>query len=348
MKVALITTTINVPRVLELYRRCDDSMLAPIPTQRTRFFVAGDLKTPVAASSFCADLPGTTFLSPEFQRSCNYACSELIGWNTVARRNIALLEALKWGADLIVTIDDDNIPLGSDYFYNFRTTLLDSHGGLLVDTPRSWFDPGELLVPKTKHRGFPFQMKSEVGFSPVIGAKVGVAAGLCLGDPDIDACTRIATNPTVQSVTELGRAGVVLDPRKHWTVFNTQNTAFIRELAPAMFCAPGLGRYDDIFASLVTQRVMRERGTHVHFGPPFVHQQRNQHDLVVDLRAEIDGMDHVLKLSRYLDELRFAPGMSVIAQVRGIYTGLKFEKWYPQIGVEAAMAWCDDCERAMG
>ena len=35
-KIALITTTINVPEVLALYRQCD---------QEVRFFVAGDQKT---------------------------------------------------------------------------------------------------------------------------------------------------------------------------------------------------------------------------------------------------------------------------------------------------------------
>ena len=35
----------------------------------------------------------------------------LTGWNTDRRRNFALLEALKWGADLIVSVDDDMIPM---------------------------------------------------------------------------------------------------------------------------------------------------------------------------------------------------------------------------------------------
>jgi hypothetical protein len=63
------------------------------------------------------------------------------------------------------------------------------------------------------------------------------------------------------------------------------NTAVIRELIPAWFMMPGVGRHDDIYASLIVQRVARERNLHVHFGPPFTYQQRNKHDLIKDLRA---------------------------------------------------------------
>lgn len=343
MKTALITTTINVPTVLALYRKLGPDVA---------FFVAADEKTPLEAYEFCATIPNCEIYSPDRQRDLGYACSELLGWNCVERRNIALLEAVKWGADVVVTIDDDNVPTNPDYFW--QATGVDKKAltwtrlpfnGIKASSPTGWFDPGALLVPQTKHRGFPISIESEPVFEPVIDAKVGVAQGLCLGDPDIDAVTRIATAPIIHSVSELGRAGIVVDP-SCWTVFNTQNTAFIRELAPAMFQMPGVGRYSDIYASLITQRVMRERGLHVHFGQPFIWQQRNQHDLIRDLRQEIDGMANVGSLAGWLNGYEFE-GESPLMLARIIHENLRDLSWWPRIASEAALAFLDDMESVL-
>lgn len=332
MKTALITTTINVPTVLALYRKLGPDVA---------FFVAVDKKTPDAAMDFLHELPDTQICQGD-----KYKCSELIGWNCIQRRNIALLEAVKWGAEIIVTIDDDNVSLERTYFH-WSLALLGLASATTIKTSSlsGWFDPGCLLVPQTKHRGFPISIKSEPIFESVVDAKIGVAAGLCLGDPDIDAVTRIALNPTIHSVSELGRAGVVVDPNTK-TVFNSQNTAFIRELAPAMFMMPGVGRYDDIYASLICQRVMRERDLHVHFGQPFIWQQRNKHNLISDLRAEIDGMEHAQELGDWLTQHKFeTKDTSVSAQVREIYLCLK-QSWraIPEQSALAAFAFLDDIE----
>src|SRR5689334_3670581 len=101
MKTALITTTINIPHVLELYARLDPTV---------EIYVAADLKTPPEAEAWfyehCEPKARCSWLSVEQQRDLEYKSSELIGWNTDSRRNIALLEAVRGGADLIVSADD--------------------------------------------------------------------------------------------------------------------------------------------------------------------------------------------------------------------------------------------------
>lgn len=330
MKIALVTTTINVPTVLKLYRAIGHNV---------EIFVACDWKTPKVAEDFCGEL-GAYYIG-----DTDYKCDVLIGHDTISRRNLAILEALKWGAHLIVTIDDDNIPLDNAYFDHFEHVFLSPFNGVQVGG-NEWFDVGTLLDPVAPHRGFPIGRAGWGEFSSVTDAKIGVAAGICLGDPDISAVTRIANHPTVHRVSELLRAGIVVDPQTR-TVFNSQNTCFLRDFAPAMFLAPGTMRYDDIYASLITQHVMRERDYHVHFGQPFVVQERNQHNLLTDLRAELDGMKHILDLAYRLNSLELK-GASVIEDVRLIYTVLRDEDWYPQLGIEAALAWCDDCEQVMG
>ncbi|MDE2103161.1 MAG: DUF288 domain-containing protein [Patescibacteria group bacterium] len=336
MKVALIITTINVPRVLALYRKLGPDVA---------MFVAADEKTPLEAYSFCANIPNCEIYSPDRQRELGYECSALIGWNCIQRRNIALLEAVKWNADFIVSIDDDNIATDLTYFGEFNFAFAGVNG-LKASSSFGWFDPGCLLVPQTKHRGFPISIKSDPVFEPVTDAHIGVAAGLCLGDPDIDACTRIATAPIIYSVSELGRAGVVVDPHDANTVFNSQNTAFIRELAPAMFMLPGVGRYDDIYASLICQCIMRENNLHVHFGQPFIWQERNQHNLISDLRAEINGMEKVEHMANFLNAC-IMPSNNQIENLRGIYKTLVQAELIPQQASEAALAFLDDVEKVL-
>lgn len=360
MKTALITTTINIPHVLKFYRACGPDVA---------FFVALDEKSKDFSFStmglHCGSLPssgdsGAWAYSPDEQKALGYACSDLIGWNTIGRRSIALLEALKWGADVIVTIDDDNIPMSTDYFDRFEMVLntpvlqphqYDANGGwsgIKVRGYGDWFDVGQLLDPVAPHRGFPTKIISMYQCAPVVGAKIGVAAGICLGDPDIAAITRLAhqSKPIdVHRVSELLRSGIVVDPGTK-TVFNSQNTAFLRELAPCFLMVPQWKRYDDIWSSLIAQKVMRDRGFHVHFGQPFVLQQRNPHNLLKDLDAEIFGMHHMTEFAELLDAVQL-PGKSVIEDVRTLWGVIRQPPWMPE-GVSAlASAWLEDCEAVL-
>lgn len=326
MKIACVTTTINVPRVLALYAKCNPDV---------RFFVVVDKKTPEEAINFCQyDLTNTEVVFIKDQEK--WKCSELIGWNCIQRRNIGFLEALAWGADIVISIDDDNLPVEPSY-------LPLTFSGLQATSPSGWFDVGELLQPRAPHRGFPHTKKAQPAFEPVMDAKVGVCAGICLGDPDIGAVERIANAPTVHGVSELLRAGVVVDPKQTWTVFNSQNTAIVRELLPAWFMLTGVGRFDDIYASLIVQRIMRERDMFVHFGKPFVWQQRNQHNLLNDLELEIIGMQNITAFAEHIDR-KDIKGLSVVEQVRALYKVLDHWILIDAECFEAAMAWCDDCE----
>ena len=326
MKIALCTTTIHIPHALKLMRKCSADV---------GFFVALDKKTPDEAVTLTYELNGSALT--EGNRA--WKCSEAIGWNTLARRNIAFLEALKWGADVIYSWDNDNIPVSELHFVPFDSLWV--FDGIKVFSPLGWFDPGTLLIPATRHRGYPHDISSMRYAEPITDAKVGVAAGLIIGDPDIDAVTRMEHRPDIGQVHLLGQTGVVVDPHT-WTVWNSQNTAVVRELIPAWFMAPGCQRHDDIFASLIVQRVMRERGYHAHFGPPFTLQQRNPHDLLTDLRAEIAGMENVLRMAELLDSIPL-PLKSVIDDTRIIYNALALTDWYPKQAVPAALAWLEDC-----
>jgi len=329
MKTALITTTIQQPKVLALYDRA-----AMMLIEDFKVFVAGDLKTP--------DLSGGpwAYLSPEHQQSV-WKTSHVLPWNSITRRNIALLEALRWGAELIITIDDDNIPLTVDYFDHFHYAMGGQFNGLRASSSTGWFDVGQMVFPTASHRGFPAEKLGVHALNPCVGADIGVCAGVVLGDPDIAAVTRIASHPIVHVVSEVLRAGVVVDP-SCLTVFNTQNTAVLRRFAPALLCCPQFGRYDDIFASLVCQRMMREVGHSVHFGQPFVWQERNPHNLNADLEQEVFGMQHVVHLAGVLDHIQTFPVDK--HPVRVMYDVISHVDWCPKGVAELADAWMTDVE----
>lgn len=331
MKVALCTTTIHVPHALKLMRKCDPNV---------QFFVAVDERTPGQVHRFVAEINNAQHY---YHGDGNWKCSRAIGFNTLARRNIAFLEALAWGADVIYSWDDDNLPIDLEHFNMPATMDMLFDGIKIAGLNGSWFDPGKLLIPATRHRGMPQNAHTGCEAKPVTDARVGVAAGFVLGNPDIDATTRMELAPDIVQAHILGSTGVVVD-RDTWTVFNSQNTSVIRELIPAWFMMPGVGRHDDIYASLIVQRVARERGYHVHFGPPFTYQQRNEHNLITDLRAEIDGMENVVKIADALDNFRLPTIGSVIEHTRAIYIYLASKQLIPDQAFAAVMAYLEDCE----
>lgn len=332
LKVALVTTTINVPTVLSLYRAYNEHV---------RFFVAGDEKTPAATGPYVEGLGNARYIPPAEQT--RWECSGFIGMNCIQRRNIATLEALEWGADVLIFWDDDNIPLCPGYFDHFTRKLSAPFDGPCVHGGFGWFDPGKLLLPPVKHRGFPYDIRSTWGVGPAVNAKLAVCTGMVLGDPDIESTTRMVLAPEVYGVSALAQAGFVVGAFT-WTVFNSQNTGFTREIAPALFLPPGLGRYDDIVASLICQRVMRDRDTHVHIGHPLVHQDRNTHNLVKDLQAEMFGIEHIGDVASWLNDL-ILPQDTVLAQTDFIYREMEVLDWMPSRAYQAGQAWCRDLEK---
>lgn len=334
MRTALVTTTINIPHVLRLYRRCDPDV---------RFFIALDRKSPFEDIAKWGYDENMSWLTPDYQKQ--WKCSELIGWNCIQRRNIATLEALRWGADLIVFVDDDTFPLNTEFFQYFHEAFAD-HSGLLASPEIEWFDVGRFLDPPTPHRGFPHQWPHRgARLSHVVDARIGAVAGIVMGDPDCSAVTRIANHPEVLRVSPLLGAGIAVDPRHTRTVWNTQCSAIVRELAPAMLLCPQFSRYDDIISSLVAQRIMCDTGHHAKFSTPFTWQNRNVHDLSKDLADEMWGQKNLMQVQAMMWNVKFDLQQELIAD--RVYTIYKVLDLLVPGAAALAEAWCDDCKRAM-
>ena len=269
--------------------------------------IAGDKKSPHAATRNVVERErkrtgrNIRYVHPDDHD--RWESSVILPWNCIQRRNIAILEALTYEPEFILTIDDDNYPVNDDDLAQDSDWLNRVHEILTTPvreftwTESSWYNAGHQCQPQVTHRGFPPSQRhaEHVVHTAVDTAEahhVGVFAALWLGDPDIDAVERIVAAPEVTSVrwpNETIAAGT-------WGPFNSQATAYLTALAPAMMCLPGVGRMDDIWASYVAQTIMDHVGLRVQYGHPIVRQDRNKHDLVRDLEFELMGY-------RYTDAL---------------------------------------------
>ncbi len=316
MKTVLVTTTIFVPEVLRKYRELGPDV---------RFVVVGDRKSPHREIlDLLNNLGGYVYLTPEEQNERYPALSETIGWDSIQRRNIGFLEAAKLEPDLILSIDDDNIPQG-DYFRELER-VFQPHYGYVADGP--WFNIGDLATDRFTYRGFPKDTDSVASFGMNGKAhEIGVVNGLIYGDPDIGALERIDRNPMVAAYSMEAQHGIALDPARTWSPINSQNTAWRAELAPLMFCLPRVGRADDIWGSYIAQTVLAGTGLHTFFGRPFVKQERNPQDVMRNLADERHLVAQTPRLTEYLRSLEVPEG-TVLERLRYVLEALELSDVY--------------------
>ena len=322
MKTAVVTTTINIPRNLEGY--CEN--FAAHGQNDVELIVIGDLKSPVDTTKYLDELAERTgynisYWDVERQRRWLEELPELdrlLPYNSVQRRNLGYLLAALGGAECIITIDDDNFATDQDFLGGHaivgRTESLP-----VVSSSTGWFNTSSLLVTSPAkplyHRGFPTVMRGldeELSYSETEG-RIVVNAGLWLGVPDADAMCHLDSPVDVVGFRPGfdGRLGIA-----HGTsmVFNSQNTAFHRDLLPAMFLMPmgghvghlEVGRYDDIWMSIFVKLIADHLGDLVCVGVPLVRQIRNDHDLINDLLIEVPAMRITNTLTRTLTRVNLS------------------------------------------
>lgn len=277
----IVMTTINKPT---------EATLKYCKKEEWQLIVVGDLKTPhdLYKQINC------TYLSPEIQQSKYPELSSIIGWNTIQRRNIGILDAYMLGADVIATVDDDNIPY-DDWGKN---VLVGSEIECdLYSTKNKVFDP--LSVTKDNylwHRGYPIQLlsdRSNIEYKGKTKRKVLVQADLWDGDPDIDAIARLSFRPIIKYDISDPFCSDVISP------FNSQNTFLAREVIPFYSVLPFIGRMDDIWGSYIMQYYFPNS---VIYNKASVYQDRNTQDLIKNLKDEIIGYEKTFDLVNNLSD----------------------------------------------
>jgi hypothetical protein len=344
-RVALITTTINVPTMLELY--ANDWSVNEELTGKLDIIVAGDVQTPTEVENFVSSLGGT-YIPVDSMLAKRWRTDKHVGHRSIQRRNIALLHAIASGADLIITVDDDNTP--SRQYFDTLLGEFDRSAQRVFTAKSGWFNPCSMLYPKTIARGFPIVERHPHETSGVYSwrddVRIGVVNGLTTGDPDIDAIERLVNWPKVDRLVSEVNIALAADT---WAPFNTQNTAFVRELAPLMQCLVGVGRYDDIFMSYIARVIMDATGWHVSYGEPSTHSVRNDHDIVIDLEKEMYGYKRQAALIEALRDFR-DQWMQEASGNKAHMLATLYEHISPLLREEtiaANKAWISDVETAM-
>lgn len=294
MNKIIVTTTVNYPTEAFL------KFLHIAVKNNWTIIVAGDTKTPHSEYS---ELSKVIYLHPDDQIKIHPELSELIGFKSIRRRNFAFMKAWELGADVIATVDDDNIPYAN---WGHEADLIDQdlEVDLFRDSNSFVFDPFSVTsLNPLWHRGYPLELVR--GRTPKLAGRQVIRPlvfhSIPEGDPDIDAIARLVYRPCVkvQKFTPFSTTQL--------TVFNSQNTFIARELLPYYFMHIGeVQRFDDIFGAYIMQKCCPHARTgraYIAYGPPTVYQDRNVQDLITNLEHEIFGYRHVEELINFPTDL---------------------------------------------
>ena len=364
MKATIVLTTIRVPELLlsyvdnfEKYGHADIG-----------FIVIGDRKTPNKANKKLVDTIKNRGFCAEYwdpPRQERYltqfpGLSEIIPWDSDCRRNLGYLLAYEQGAEIIITIDDDNF-VTSDDFYGKHSIVGTFKTLKTASSANKWFNPCSLLETNPRRkiypRGFPYCRRWSDSISwGYSNGRVVLNMGLWLNHPDVDAITNL--NEPVR-VTGLKSEQIMLSPGTYAPI-NTQNTAFHRCVLPAYYYIPMrarihgmiLDRYGDIWSGLFVKKIIDQKNDRVTIGKPLTDHRRNPHNLIKDLQSEIWGIliteylapaiesielegrtyaDLYLDLAEKLSQLNFHPDKTV-------------KKYFEKMS-DAMRIWVDVCEK---
>ena len=306
MKVAITLTTINKPEVLEEYLK----NINHYGHNDIEVIVVGDRKTPSGVDQYCNELSKKSgiiikYMDIEFQKDYLRrfpALDAYIPYDSFSRRNIGDLYAYEEGFDIIIRVDDDNYPINNEDFIGKHVCVGKTQQVDILKSNSGWFNVCEELVDYENipfyPRGFPYSKRwqSDNIKKTTDNIRVVLNAGLWLGDPDIDAITRLCKAIDAKKYLRTYGDNFCLDIGT-WCPINTQNTSYSREIIPASFVPPNVGRYDDIWSGYLLRKITDHFNHYISYGSPLLLQKRNEHNLWDDLNKEINGnlyTDHLI------------------------------------------------------
>jgi hypothetical protein len=158
------------------------------------------------------------------------------------------------------------------------------------DTKSIAFDPiGATSYTHLWHRGFPLELIPDRNYENFESSIVipDVQADFWNGDPDIDAICRLEHKPDCSfKDSEFPFFSNKPSP------FNSQNTFLGSQVKDDYFLFPHIGRMDDIWASYY----ICAKGFKVVYNMATVYQERNEHNLIEDMKKEYIGYENNLSL----------------------------------------------------
>jgi hypothetical protein len=290
------------------------------PEYHVRMIIVPDKKTPPGIFQLVEDLKkdGMAILCPTVEEQdrllhkLGAGAGGFIPYNSDNRRNIGFLRSWADHPDVMISVDDDNYPHNGNYFSDHAIVAQapSMHFGIISST--GWYNNCRMLRtrPETVYpRGFPYYARTHATYSETWEiADVAINAGLWLGDPDVDAITRIGAAPIAQHLEGIS---TVLAPDT-WMPVNSQNTALRHDVIPSYYfvrmgheiAGMKTGRLGDIFSGYFAEACAKHMGHTVKVGPPLADQVRNYHDLLHDLELEFPALRLLDQLLTWLVQVR--------------------------------------------
>ena len=321
MSACCVITTINSPtKAIEvLHEKFGDNLI-----------VVGDLKTPDDWH-----YKDVRYISDT--RNEHYS-----KYNHYARKNIGYIEAIKSGASLIYDTDDDNIPNEN---WKIRKKQIPIERQLETGwiNVYSWFCD-QYIWP----RGFslkdlhehPYTSRGDWGVedSPI-------QQGMADGSADVDAIWRLVFKKENKFIYQKS-IGI---GKNQWCPFNSQSTWFFPRAYPLMYLPIySTFRMCDIWRSFIAQRCLWEVGEAVTFhSPAEVFQDRNEHDLLKDLKDEMPGYLKNDKIASILEGLELRKGEeSICENLLTCYQSLCANDILPSMEINSVKSWIKAYENA--
>jgi len=316
-KIFVVVTTIGDGGFLDNYVNAikNEGLLDEVS-----IIVIPDLKTPKSLYEKCEEVrkQGINIYCPTVEDQDAYlnklgSIKQIIPYNSDNRRNIGFLMALEMGCEVLISIDDDNLPQGGKPFLKEHLIVNQKAKMEVVHSSNGWFNICDLLEvePKTTYpRGFPYRYRH---CNPKIdnGVEEGIIhinAGLWLNHPDIDAVSCLYG----PAVSKAFKGKSILLGKNTWTPINTQNTAISRDAIPAYYFLrmgyPVLGipidRDGDIFSGYFVQACARHLGYRIRVGTPVSDHIRNTHNYLKDLTYELACIWMLEDITEWLREIK--------------------------------------------
>jgi len=150
-KIAVVTTTINVPVMIESY--CKNAI--KYKQKNIEFFVIGDKKTPKDAPNYCEKITSqytfpVHYLSLEDQEKELKDYPDLLNifpYNNADRKLLANILAYIKGFDVIITVDDDNYATDVDVF-KYHGIAGTEQELTCIESATGWYNSCEQLIQR--------------------------------------------------------------------------------------------------------------------------------------------------------------------------------------------------------
>ncbi|KAG7351835.1 STELLO glycosyltransferase domain containing protein [Nitzschia inconspicua] len=283
-----------------------------------------------------------------------------------SRKNVGYLYAIQHGARFIFDFDDDNLlPLdGSSTQQRVLPPLTNTthlQGARIVESEHIAFNHHPLMGAPIKNswpRGFPLpyiQERSSHGTIVETDVTISMESVAVLqfcadGNPDVDAVHRLvhplpmlfdpfnhATK--VSKETIISTQGALMVPTNSFAPYNAQATLHTYPVMWALLLPLSVpGRVSDIWRAYFAQAIYKDLGLSVVMLPPKVQQERNEHNYLADMQAELDLYFKGEKLLEFLRDWS-SNANSIPGRIEDLWIEL-YERGYIEVkDISVVKAW---------